>query len=51
MQFVVTDDQAVALCRQVLRQKSEIEVLKPAGESHATYIVRSVWHSLHRHAS
>src|SRR6202167_99448 len=51
MQFMITDDQALALRRQALRQETEIKVLDPAGESHATHIICSVCHSFHRHAS
>ncbi len=50
VQFVVADDQAPALRRQVLRQETRIKVLNPAGESHATHIICGVCHSFHRHA-
>ena len=51
MQFMVALDQALTLCRQALRQETEIVVLSLVGESRMTCIVSDRCHGFYRPTS
>src|ERR1700737_3653286 len=51
MQLMVALDQALTLCRQALRQETEIAILSLVGESRVTCIVSDRCHGFYRPTS
>jgi hypothetical protein len=50
VEFMVALDQTLTLCRQAVRQETEVDILDPFGERRISSTVRNLCHDFHRPA-